>query len=89
MFPFGSPTTDAVPTGIRVHGGQLLVTLLTGFPFAENTSTIEEVDPETGAHILVLSQLTTGIDVLAAGRQGPSNWSSNTRLAPFSADQES
>jgi len=69
MFPFGPPTTDAVPTGIRVHGGQLLVTLLTGFPFAENTSTIEEVDPETGAHTLVLGQLTTGIDVLAAGHQ--------------------
>ena len=69
MFPFGPPTIDAVPTGIRVHGGQLLVTLLTGFPFAENASTIEQVDPETGAHRLVLGQLTTGIDVLAAGHR--------------------
>ena len=89
MFPFGPPTTDAVPTGIRVHGGQLLVTLLTGFPFAEHTSTVEEVDPETGAHALVLDQLTTGIDVLAAGHQRTEYWSSSTRLAPCSAGQDS
>ena len=30
---------------------------------------LEKVDPETGAHGLVLGQLTTGIDVLAAGHQ--------------------
>jgi hypothetical protein len=63
-LPFGPPATDAVPTGIRVANGDLLVTLLTGFPFAPGTSTVERIHPATGAHSPVVTGLTTAIDVI-------------------------
>ena len=63
-LPFGPPATDAVPTGIRVANGDLLVTLLTGFPFAPGTSAVERIDPATGAHSPVVTGLTTAIDVI-------------------------
>jgi hypothetical protein len=63
-LPFGPPSTDAVPTGIRLSNGELLVTLFTGFPFAPGTSVVERVDAATGTHTTFLTGLTTAIDVL-------------------------
>jgi len=63
-LPFGPPSTDAVPTGIRLSNGELLVSLFTGFPFAPGTSLVEQVDPPTGIHTAFLTGLTTAIDVL-------------------------
>lgn len=47
----GGPFSEAVPTGITYSGGQLLVTLFRGVPFAPGTSVVEPVDPLTGSHI--------------------------------------
>jgi hypothetical protein len=71
---FFPPMTDAVPTGIREWNGRLLVTLLTGFPFAAGTSVVEEVDPSSGSHVVVLDGLTAALDVLplAHGSRGAS-----------------
>jgi hypothetical protein len=58
------PMTDAVPTGLRELDGELLVALLTGFPFAEGTSVVERVDPSSGSHVPLIEGLTTALDVL-------------------------
>jgi hypothetical protein len=43
------PDIEAVPTGIASDGGQLLVSLFTGFPFAPGVSSVQQVDLVTGA----------------------------------------
>jgi hypothetical protein len=71
---FLPPMTDAVPTGLREFGGELLVTLLSGFPFAEGTSLVERVDLSSGSHSPLIEGLTAALDVLplAHGRNPPS-----------------
>jgi hypothetical protein len=65
LFPFvGPPFEEAVPTGIAYVGGQLLVTLFTGVPFAQATSVVEQVNPLTGTHGALITGLTTAIGVL-------------------------
>ena len=58
---------EAVPTGIRTHAGQLLVTLFRGFPFPAGTSSVEQVDPSTGSRTALIDGLKAAIDVLAVG----------------------
>lgn len=62
--PVGPPVVDAVPTGIVFSDGRLLVTLFRGFPFAAGTSSVEQVDLETGSHSPFLSSLKTAIGIL-------------------------
>ena len=64
--PVGAPVIEAVPTGIREFEGQLFVTLFRGFPFAPGTSVVEQIDPVSGAHAPLVSNLRTAIDVLFA-----------------------
>ncbi len=64
----GGPTSESVPTSIRVYGGQFLVTLLTGFPFATGNSKIMAVNPTTGAPSVFLDNLTSTIDVASRSR---------------------
>lgn len=65
LFPnLGRPFVEAVPTGLRYSGGQLLVTLFSGFPFPAGTSQVLSVDPETGSQAPFISGLKTAIDVL-------------------------
>jgi hypothetical protein len=64
LFPFGPPTSEAVPTGIAYADGQLLVTLFTGFPFPPGASRVEQVDPSTGAHSALITGRKTAIDVI-------------------------
>ncbi|HUP25105.1 MAG TPA: ScyD/ScyE family protein [Thermoanaerobaculia bacterium] len=69
LFPnLGGPVTDAVPTGIWVReDGDLLVSFLTGFPFATGVASVRLVDAETGAVTPFISGLTTVTDVLQIG----------------------
>jgi hypothetical protein len=68
FFPaIGGPFEEAVPTGIAYSGGQLLVALFRGVPFAPGTSVVEQVDPATGSHSTFIAGLKTAIDVLALG----------------------
>jgi hypothetical protein len=56
------------PDSIRYFNGKLLVTLLTGFPFAAGNSKVMSVDPVTGAFEPVLENLTSTIDVAPRAR---------------------
>jgi hypothetical protein len=59
----GPPFIENVPTTIRWNGDQLLVTLLAGAPFLPGLSQLRQIDPVTGAQTVLLSGLTTAIDV--------------------------
>ncbi len=65
LFPHvGGPFTQAVPTGIVVDHGKLLVSLLRGAPFATGTSTIEQIDPYRATYAPLISNLTTAIGMI-------------------------
>ena len=57
------PLVDAVPDTIRAYGNQLLVTLLSGFPFAPGNSKVVLVDPATGTISPFISFLSSAIDI--------------------------
>lgn len=63
-LPFGPPFIEAVPDGIRAYNGQLLVTLLRGFPFVAGLGTVVRVDPNTGSVTPFIIGLNSAIDVL-------------------------
>lgn len=63
-LPFGPPFVEAVPDSVRIYGNQLLITLLTGFPFAANLAEVRSVNLSTGAQATFIGGLTTAIDVL-------------------------
>lgn len=66
-LPFGPPVIDYVPDAVRVSGGSLLVTNLTGFPFPQGAAEVRRVDPATGASETLVGGLASLIDVLADG----------------------
>ena len=74
LFPLGPPVTEAVPTGIRYSGGQLLVTLFRGAPFPPGTSQVQAVDPVTGAQAPFITGLKTAIDVLPIRDGDDTDW---------------
>lgn len=67
----GPPVIEAVPTGIAYAGGRLLVTLFRGFPFPPGTSSVQAIDPDTGAQEALITGLRTAIDVRPIRRWGP------------------
>jgi hypothetical protein len=68
--PFGPPFIEAVPDNIRAFDGQLLVTLLRGFPFLPGNATVMKVDPTTGAATPLITGLTSAIDVIPETLKG-------------------
>ena len=64
-LPFGPPLMDAVPDSIHFFGDQLLVTLLTGFPFPSGAAEVRQVDIATRRDESFITGLTTAIDVLS------------------------
>jgi hypothetical protein len=64
IVPAGGPMLDAVPTGIAVNGGQLLVTLFRGVPFPPGTSSVEQIDLATATDTPFITGLKTAIDIL-------------------------
>ena len=64
----GGPTVEVVPTSIRWNGDQLVVSLLSGFPFPPGTSQIVSIDPQTGARTPLIAGLTSAVDVLPLRR---------------------
>ena len=63
-LPGGPPFVEAVPDNVRLYGNQLLITYLTGFPFAANLAEVRSVNLSTGAQATFIGGLTTAIDVL-------------------------
>jgi hypothetical protein len=61
--PPGPPVMDAVPDTVRLYGDQLLVTLLTGFPFESGKAEVRKIDLVGGSTTTFISGLTTLIDV--------------------------
>jgi hypothetical protein len=62
--PVGPPVGDAVPTNVRVYGNSLLVSFLSGFPFAPGNGRVLIVNPETGVAEPFMPGLTSVTDVL-------------------------
>lgn len=64
FFPgLGGPFLQAVPTGIAAFGDSLFVTLLRGAPFPTGASSLEKINPTTGADTAFITGLTDAIDV--------------------------
>jgi hypothetical protein len=66
----GPPVVDAVPTSVRIYGGQLLVSFLTGFPFTPGYARVLAVNPTSGATSPFIFGLSSAVDV--AWRPRPS-----------------
>jgi hypothetical protein len=67
-FPVGPPVLENVPTSIRWHGHDLLVTLLSGGPFfLPGYSQVQQVDPRTGGMAPLITGLSSAIDVTPLG----------------------
>jgi len=60
----GGPTMEVVPDSIHWNGDQLIVSLLSGFPFPAGTSQIVGIDPETGARTALIAGLSSAVDVV-------------------------
>jgi len=68
--PVGPRVVDAVPTNVRIYGNSLLVSFLSGFPFASGNGRVMIVDPESGAASTFIFDLTSVTDVLWRPRTG-------------------
>jgi hypothetical protein len=68
--PIGPRMVDAVPTSVRIYGDSLLVSFLSGFPFAAGNARVLIVDPETGAAEPFIFSITSATDVLWRRRPG-------------------
>jgi hypothetical protein len=91
LFPtFGGPFLEAVPTGIEYSNGKILVTLFRGFPFPPGTSTVQQINPQTGDNTVFISGLRTAVGIMSLSEQSSTNYlvmqhtSGNTILPPFS-----
>lgn len=73
-LPFGPPFIEAVPTGIALADGQLLVTLFRGFPFPPGASQVVAVDPKKGSQKPFFTGLSSAIDVLAIKSKGDTDY---------------
>ena len=60
----GGPFIEAVPSNIHRVGNQLLVPLLTGFPFVPGLAEIRSVSLKNGSDEQFIGGLTSAIDVL-------------------------
>ena len=69
-LPFGPPVVEAVPTGLVLADGQLLVTLFRGFPFPTGASAVVAVDPKKGTQTPFITGLSSAIDVLPLKSKG-------------------
>ena len=70
-LPFGPPFMEAVPTNARVFGKQLLVTYLTGFPFAPGSAEVRKLNLINNSQTTFIGGLTSATDVLPVkGPQG-------------------
>ena len=71
----GPPTSESVPTNIHASDDQLIVSLLSGAPFAPGASRIMAIDPATGNATVFVAILTSTIDTLFRRRaDGSSQW---------------
>jgi hypothetical protein len=60
----GGPTMEIVPDSIHWNGDQLIVSLLSGFPFPAGTSQVVGINPQTGVRTPLIAGLSSSVDVL-------------------------
>ena len=82
--PVGAPMIDPVPTNIRVYGEELLVSFLSGFPFAQGNARVVALNPKTGVSTPFINGVTSVTDVL--WRERP-NGAGQFFVLEFSANQ--
>ncbi|HXG92656.1 MAG TPA: ScyD/ScyE family protein [Blastocatellia bacterium] len=64
-LPFGPPFVDAVPDSVKVFGNkQLLVTFLTGFPFAPGQAEVRKINRVNDSQRTFIAGLSSAIDVV-------------------------
>lgn len=59
----GAPFVDAVPTSIRYYDSHLLVTFLTGYPFAPGNARVYSVNLQTGKTEPFINALSSAVDL--------------------------
>lgn len=69
-LPFGPPFSEAVPNNVRLYGNRLLVSQLTGFPFAAGVSEVRSVNPADGSQTSFVGGLTSAMDILPVAIPG-------------------
>lgn len=69
----GPPTKEAVPNSVKTCGDSLLVSLLSGGPFAPFNASVMLVNPVTGEAHTYISNLNAAIDVECAARPAPND----------------
>ena len=62
--PVGPPFIEPVPDSIRLVGGNLVISLLTGFPFVQGLSEVRTVNLATGTQAVLISGLTSALEVI-------------------------
>lgn len=70
VAPIGPPFVDSVPTSVRTYGNSLLISFLTGFPFARGYARVLEVNPVSGETTPFIFGLTSAVDVAWRPRSG-------------------
>lgn len=63
-LPTGPRMSEAVPVGAHIFGGNVLVALLTGAPFAPGLAEVRSLELATRQQATFIGGLTTAIDVL-------------------------
>lgn len=88
--PVGPATKEPVPTNVKACGDVLLVTLLSGGPFAPFNASVLEVNPITGENHTYIANLNAAIDVACAAGPAPNTtsffvleYSSNQGASPL------
>ncbi|NWF85103.1 MAG: ScyD/ScyE family protein [Bryobacteraceae bacterium] len=80
----GPPLIDAVPTSVRIHGEELLVSFLTGFPFTPGYARVDAVDPSKKTSSPFIYGVSSAVDVLCRSK---SDGSTQCFLLEFSTNQ--
>lgn len=68
--PVGPPMVDAVPTSVRVYGDELIVSVLTGFPFVGGQSQAYVVQPNQRTAHQFIGDLSSAVDIAWRERAG-------------------
>ena len=81
----GPPFVEPVPDSIRLAGGNLYISFLSGFPFAAGVAEVRTVNLATRQQTSFIPNLTSAIDVLPMGGAGGAN--DSYLVLEFSANQ--
>ncbi len=68
--PIGPPMVDAVPTSVRVYGEELLVSVLSGFPFNRGQAQVYVVQPGARTANQFIGDLSSAVDIAWRERPG-------------------